>query len=334
MTSRFSKTLVIGVLGTLGVVAWSGCGPGDESRYYCDSAGCFTCDAYGCSPVNPPAHPTCTGNASCKPGSVCTATGCTTICQDDATCPKGETCQGGFCSPPGTDPGPAKECTGQEDCGAGKTCNEGKCEACGGNAGPCPCTKPADCSGGLVCVAGSCTPPQNVCKYPSECGDGKVCSNGQCLPTCNGQQCTGGLVCQNGVCKPPTNPPPACTGPDQCKNPAAPDCVRGSCVKACTGDAECGEGRYCNQGICVADTRPKPNCTSDQQCGGTADIPKKCLNGFCKYTCKDDQYCRRTDNRIAYCAKDGVCRTASEANAKCFGPEECGGRECVDNQCR
>src|SRR6187402_1188729 len=41
MTSRFSSTLIIGALGALGVVAWSGCGTGSEARYYCDGAGCY-----------------------------------------------------------------------------------------------------------------------------------------------------------------------------------------------------------------------------------------------------------------------------------------------------
>jgi hypothetical protein len=335
MTSRFSSALVIGVIGTLGVVTWSGCGPGGETRYYCDSTGCFTCDAYGCSQVKSPAHPTCTGDSSCKAGEVCTATGCTARCQTDETCPKGETCQAGLCSPPGTEPGPAKECTTKADCADGKTCSAGKCEACGGNAGPCPCEKTADCSGGLTCVAGACTAPQNTCKYSSECGDDKVCADGQCLASCAAAPCSNGYTCEKGVCRPSTRGNPTCTGDAQCTDPAAPNCVSGSCVKACGGDAECGDGKYCNQGACVVDTRPKPNCTADEQCGGTASTPKKCMGGFCKFTCTSDQHCRTIDNRIGYCAKDGVCRTAGEANASCFGPEDCtGGASCIDNQCR
>ncbi|MBX3201333.1 MAG: hypothetical protein KF894_24570 [Labilithrix sp.] len=337
MTSRFSSALVIGVLGTLGVVAWSGCGPGDESRYYCDSTGCFTCDAYGCSPVTAPARPTCTGNASCAPGQVCTATGCAAPCDADAACPKGETCQSGLCSPPGTDPGPIKECTTKADCSGDATCNAGKCEACGGTAGPCPCATSADCSGGLACVAGACTAPENTCQYSSECGDGKVCAEGQCLISCESAPCGDGFTCDKGVCQPSTGGPgnPACTGDAQCTDPATPSCVSGSCVKTCAADPECGAGRYCNQGACVADTRPTPNCTGDAQCGGTAATPKKCLGGFCKFTCTSDQHCRTIDNRIGYCAKDGVCRTASEANASCVGAGACAdGKVCIDNQCR
>ena len=338
MTSRFSSALVIGVLGTLGVVAWSGCGPGDESRYYCDSTGCFTCDAYGCSPVQSPAHPTCTGTKSCNPGQVCTAIGCTTPClaeNGDADCPKGDVCQNGYCAPPGQDPGPAKDCTTKADCDAGNTCNDGKCQACGGNAGPCPCETSTDCTDGLTCVAGACTAPQNTCKYSSECGDDKVCADGQCLVSCESAPCADGFTCEKGVCKPNVTGPTGCTADAQCTDPAAPKCVGGSCVKSCTGDAECGTGKYCNQGACVVDTRPTPNCTADDQCGGTASTPKKCLGGFCKFTCTSDAYCRTIDNRIGYCAQDGVCRTAAEAGAQCHGPGDCtGGKSCIDNECR
>jgi len=106
-------------------------------------------------------------------------------------------------------------------------------------------------------------------------------------------------------------------------------------VKACTTDPECGAGKYCNQGACVVDTRPTPNCTSDDQCGGTSATPKKCLGGFCKFTCNADAYCRTIDTRIGYCAKDNVCRTAAEANASCTSASQCpSGQSCIDNSCR
>src|SRR5512143_4340555 len=95
MTSRLSsaslarQAAVVGVLAALGAIAFGGCGPGGETRYYCDDKGCFNCDAYGCSSVSPPSHPACTGNASCPPGSICTANGCSTQCADSSTCPKG-----------------------------------------------------------------------------------------------------------------------------------------------------------------------------------------------------------------------------------------------------
>lgn len=333
MTSRFSSTLVIGLLGALGVVAW-GCGPGDEARYYCDAASCYECDAYGCSPVTAPAHPACTGNASCGPGHVCTTAGCTSPCSADAQCPKGETCQLGLCSPPGTAPGSKKECTTKSDCGEGKTCSGGACEVCGGTAGPCPCEATKDCSSGLTCVAGACTAPQDVCKYSSECTGDRVCAEGQCVTRCDSAPCSAGFTCDKGVCR-PTRGGPACGGDTQCTSPDAPNCVSGSCVKSCTADPDCGGGKYCNQGACVLDTRPKPNCTSDDECGGTTATPKRCLGGYCKYSCTTDQHCRTIDTRIAYCAKDGVCRSSAEAGATCYGPGECpNGQACIDNRCK
>jgi len=82
------------------------------------------------------------------------------------------------------------------------------------------------------------------------------------------------------------------------------------------------------------DTRPQPNCTTDAQCAGGAN-PRVCRDGFCKYTCTDDQGCRTIDSRIGYCAQDKVCRTAQEANPECRTSTQCGqGKLCIDNQCR
>jgi hypothetical protein len=147
-----------------------------------------------------------------------------------------------------------------------------------------------------------------------------VCADGQCLTSCATTSCGDGFTCDKGVCKPVSggNPPDG-----------------GAPSPACTGDPECGAGKYCNQGACVVDTRPKPNCTSDDQCGGTTGTPKKCLDGFCKYTCSSDQYCRTIDTRIGYCAKDAVCRSAAEATAACTGPGQCpSGQSCIDNTCK
>jgi hypothetical protein len=105
-------------------------------------------------------------------------------------------------------------------------------------------------------------------------------------------------------------------------------------VKSCDNDGVCGEGKYCNQGACVVDTRPKPKCTTDEQCAGSV-TPQKCIGGYCKYTCTADTYCRTIDNRIPVCAKDKVCRSASEAGATCLGPGECpNGQSCIDNTCK
>jgi hypothetical protein len=205
------------------------------------------------------------------------------------------------------------------------------CQACGGSAGPCPCTTAAECGAGQACVAGACTAAENACKFTSECEAGKVCADGQCLASCETTTCGAGFTCDKGVCKP--DAAGACTSDAQCSGETS-KCLAGACVKPCAGDGECGDGKYCNQGACAVDTRPKPNCTNDAQCGGTAATPKKCVGGFCKYTCSTDQYCRTIDTRIGYCAKDGVCRDATEANAACLSSSECAGKACIDNQCK
>jgi hypothetical protein len=127
-------------------------------------------------------------------------------------------------------------------------------------------------------------------------------------------------------------------GDASCQDPATPKCVAGSCVASCTDDSTCGAGKFCNQGACVVDTRPAPpNCTSDATCGGSG-TPQKCVDGFCKYTCtttQGDAYCRSIFVEIGYCAKDGVCRTQSEANAACVQASDCaGGLDCIGNQCK
>lgn len=333
MSSRFSSSAIFAaVLAIIGVVGWSGCGPGSETRYYCDSAGCYTCDAYGCSNVSPPPKAACTGNASCKPNEVCTQAGCALVCENDSACPQGEVCKNNVCAPPATDPGPKKECTTKADCGDGKTCVASTCQACGGSNGPCPCTKNEECGGGQACVAGACTATQNVCKYSSECGANKVCADGQCLTSCETAPCATGFKCEKGVCE--VDPgATTCTTDAQCGG-ETPQCVAGACVKACGADQECGAGKYCDQGACLVDTRPTPNCTTDAQCS-TGGPAQKCLGGFCKYTCTTDQYCRTIDNRIGYCAKDNVCRTQAEAQAACIAAAECdAGKSCIDNQCK
>ncbi|MBX3229542.1 MAG: hypothetical protein KIT84_17010 [Labilithrix sp.] len=304
MTSGFTKALVIGALSTLGTLAWSGCGPGSEERYYCDNGGCFSCDAYGCSSVRPPKKTTCTSNASCKTG-ICTTAGCAETCSSDDNCPRGNTCQSGLCAEPGNPPVPIPDA----DAGPAPT-----------DAGPAPteCTA-TSCTDGKVCVSGVCTSPENTCKFSSECEGDKVCAEGACLDPCSPTgTCASGYTCEQNVCQPqqPT-PGDGGTGP-----------------VTCTGET-CGPGNYCNNGVCAVDNRPKPNCTEDTTCGGTTATPKKCLGGFCKFTCTSDQHCRTIDSRIGYCAKDGVCRSATEAAAACTGPGTCpDGKSCIDNQCK
>jgi hypothetical protein len=290
-----------------------GCGSSDE-RYYCDNAGCYSCDGYGCTNVAPPSYQSCTGSKDCGAGYACTATGCQKNCGGNEDCTRGSVCQSGMCTSPGTEPGKPIECTTKADCGGtGKLCVDNKCQSCGGSSGPCPCTVKADCDGANVCAGGKCTAPVDTCKYASECGDGKSCANGQCVTPCSAEgTCAGGLTCSKGVCI----PDPATPGPSCADNPSS-----------------CGDGKYCNQGTCVPDTRPKPICSDTDK--SACKENQQCVGGYCKFTCATDDNCRLIDARIAYCGKDKVCRTAEEAQPQCTDQGECsGGLTCIDNQCR
>ena len=169
----FSK-VTFGLFALLGVgvvAAEGGCGPGD-TRYYCDSTGCFNCDGYGCSPVKPPVNNTCTGNKSCGAGEVCTTTGCVKQCPGgkDTECPQGTVCKANLCVAP-TDPPPdPKQCTTKADCNSGEQCQGGKCVACGGSNGPGSCAVNTDCDAGQVCSGGICKSSSTVGKYSSDGG--------------------------------------------------------------------------------------------------------------------------------------------------------------------
>ena len=334
MMSRFASLAMATAFTAIGTVTWMGCGTSDD-RYYCDSTGCYQCDAYGCSTVTAPTHPTCTGSSSCAAGETCTSTGCTTTCTDDSTCPQGEVCKSNLCTAPTSDPGTTKDCTTKADC-TGGTCVAGKCEACGGTAGPCPCTASTDCATGETCQAGSCTAAANICKFTSECADGKICADGECLTSCDASTCGAGFTCTKGVCEPTAPTTPACAADSDCSG-GTPQCVAGACVPACATDNDCGSGKFCNQGACAVDTRPDPNCSTDADCGSGA-TPKKCVDGFCKYTCtaaQGDAYCATIDTRIPTCAKDLVCRSTAEADAQCTQASDCAaGQDCIDNACK
>ncbi|WP_394822412.1 hypothetical protein [Pendulispora albinea] len=177
------------------------------------------------------------------------------------------------------------------------------------------------------------TKPGPQCRYSSECPADKSCVNGQCVPTCSETKpCSPGNKCVTGVCQPDPGQP-QCRVDSECSN-AAPKCVNGQCVPACTEDKDCPEGKYCNpDGACVPDTRPKPNCSPTDTSACNAN--QTCLDGYCKYRCDSDAYCKRIDARIGWCASDGVCRTQNEAHPQCTRGDQCKAPQlCIDNVCR
>ncbi len=311
MTTLSFRFVALGALAGMGVaVLAEGCGPGD-TRYYCDSSGCYNCDGYGCHPVAPPPNPTCTGNSQCGAGEICTSVGCVAQCKADTDCAQGDVCKSGLCVAPSTTITPT----------------------------PVVCAKDSDCKSGQTCVGtgtgAKCVDSSNACQYSSQCGAGKVCANGECLPDCSqsGQTCPTGTTCTKGVCEPDSN---QCTTDAQCSG-STPKCENGQCVPGCVANnptASCGAGYVCENGGCVLDTSPQPNC------GNGCASNQVCLDGFCRYSCNTpdgnlSQQCQLIDNRIGYCAKDSTCRDAQEAAAQCLEASQCAsGQSCISNTCQ
>ncbi len=154
-------------------------------------------------------------------------------------------------------------------------------------------------------------PKAAKCSYSSECGENRVCANGACLVPCSeSNSCTAGSTCEKGLCRP-----------------------TGVGSVACDDDSGCAQGEACTSGTCQVDTRPSTNCDADLDCGG-GPTPKRCVEGFCKFTCSSDIACKQIDSRIGYCAADNVCRTAIEAAPECIGSDECqDGKSCIGNLC-
>jgi len=300
--------IALGALGGIGVMALDGCGPGD-TKYYCDSSGCYNCDGYGCHPVTPPTPTKCSGASSCQQNQICTDQGCENICKADADCPQGDVCKSGLCVAATTNPGNPVICSTSSDCGTNQVCVG---------------------SGSWA----KCVDKTNACTYSSECGGGKVCANGECLSDCSkGALCPEGTQCTKGVCEPTTGT--QCTSDAQCGG-STPKCVNGSCEPACGGvsTAACAANEVCENGACVPSTQPQPNC------GLGCASNQQCIDGFCRYTCTTpdgnlSQSCELIDTRIGYCAKDSTCRDAQEAQAECLSGSDCtGGKICISNTCQ
>jgi len=188
---------------------------GELCRYAPVCNGDGDCDAVFGRCVDGRCIPGCVSDPECGDSrGRCVNGECLLACDDEGACPRGSTCEDGFCLP--------TECRGRllEDCPDGERCNgNGRCEPYT------VCDDDFDCPDAQACQDGICE-PTTPCVSDVACGDGQICANGRCIPSTE------------------------CTGDDEC--PRGTECTGGTCVPAlCRGNADCSDGEVCDAGQCI-----------------------------------------------------------------------------------
>ncbi len=214
----------------------------------------------------------CTSNAQCGGGLICTTMGCCPGCHSDSDCAADQACVSGapnFCAPKGmnptvVDPGPTGPgstvqpgtfCAADAECGSGRLCNVGRCIAmCSGSS----------CGSGQQCLAGRCylegatacgISGAVLCNASSQCGVGRTCASGQCTSSCESSaQCGLGQTCQSSLCKDGPALTAQCNFDQECG--VAFRCINAYCHPLCSSDEQCGSTNFCDQGVCRANNRP------------------------------------------------------------------------------
>jgi len=330
----------------------------DRDTYsYCDSRGCYECDAYGCWSVTPPTQ-TCRGDWDCAAGCYCGADGtcietgyCRSnsdsrstcipapgpgMCTSDANCPSGEFCdeRTGQCIP-------------SQTCNDGQACPDGMvCDPARGTCIPTTCDQNTDCPTGFFCdLSNGLCVPSMTCQTDEDCkvlpGD-LICDPDRhtCTPRDPGPgpdcttnaDCPTGQTCCNGECKAPPPPGPGtCTYDGEC---GGGDCrpdfrAVGLCHVPCTDDSQCGTGDTCQSGFCDINPNPTPVCVLNMQCPAN----NTCINGTCHTNCTLDTDCA---NPADFCDQ-GICQPDWRVVTECGVNSDCdvgAGEQCVNGQCR
>ncbi len=303
----------------------------------------------------------CEEEADCPEGSVCLAAECLDLCVSRTDCRAGYDCRSmtdgsrhaDVCVPQ-CDPETAATipCNEDDDCTLG---------VCDSSAGHCVCTSIGGACDGLgFCEPGATCVKSNDPALPGFSGGyclikgcGKVgappCPPGSschviagttaCLADCDPNEASGcpraEYACEEvlihlygGNCKTSSDCPEA-----------APNChaaygEEGSCIRACSTDADCDTslGHICvaiadhirlcadpfHVGACI------PGCTQDRDCGGcTIDehcsSNEVCVEGACRLPCESGADCHGGNCVDGYCAKpcisDAHCPRGSECVA-------------------
>ncbi|MFI5298197.1 MAG: hypothetical protein ACHREM_08880 [Polyangiales bacterium] len=252
----------------------------------CDAActdGCDACNVAGHAGVCTPVAAKSAGAPSCSP-YVCdgTSTTCPKSCTTDASCATGSVCSGGVCTGKLANGSPA---TNVDQCASGiiadgVCCNAActdVCDSCNSSAsrGTCspitgaPATGHGTCTGtGTSCV-GTCDGVHATsCAYPGN------------TTTCGSVSCTGGTA----------KSAPACDGAGHCgaatSTPCTPYvCSGNACGTSCTTDSDCATGIVCNGGVCGSPLANGATCTAGSVCETGNCVDGVCCSTACKGTC-------------------------------------------------
>jgi len=290
----------------------------------------------------------CDGNGNCTPGMnqscapyVCGGGSCNATCSTNADCSAGNVCTGGSC---GKKPLGAA-CMAGTDCASG-ICAQGVCcqTACTGTCMSCSLTG----TGGTCSTVPAGQDPLNQCadQGAAGCGtDGTCDGNGAC------HLYAAGTTCAAGSCTGATyTPPRTCSGAGVCQAATSIGCApfncgtSGSCLTACTSDTDCASPNVCNAGQCSK----KPlaaACTTAAECASGLCQQGVCCSSSCTGTCRScaltgsagtctlvpvgqDPLAQCTDNGASGCGTDGACDGAGGCRLYAAGTT-CAGATCV-----
>ncbi len=286
--------------------------PLDLGQASCDPNPCDAPHAGRCVALPEGGH-----RCDCDPGYRPAAAG--DGCElDEAECPEGQACSGGYCAPLDRT---REQCVSDGDCrsrnaAAGTTCNRG---AAGGIC--LGCVGDLDCPSGTVCSPfGSCATP---CSDAADCPYGtcslqlELCAQARCVAD---EGCPAGTLCRDedgdgqGLCSRQPCRETVCspTFPDGPCLAAGEACIDGRCVAGCDPNPCGGEphrGRCEERAggpVCLCDPGYAPD--ADERCQPEA-VPE-CPAGFA---------CER-----------GFCVDREEPGFQCAADADCGALRCPD----
>ena len=280
---------------------------------------------------------TCIPNCA---GKECADDGCGGSC---GTCPKGETCEDGWCQGGGCEP----TCSWQDECGA---------DGCGGVCGL--CGEGVECHG--TKFGWRCTIPCELFTCPA----GEICLFGYCFD----QECTEDEDCGDG-------PETYCDEFLQCRKRSAcetsEDCwgwkKKGYCdpnTMLCVYDGHCWDDGDCPGGTCDADhwcrghtcydlwSDEGPGCPPDEPiCELPSGERPRCDGGICSscvapcvfdHECPEDTLCKGSQcwtlgndcDLDSECDEGSYCHPGcSPLKPACETEADCGGTLCLVGFC-